>query len=78
MREVYKIVSVTKYYGEGNEDYWTTDTKKASNTYLCDKINYHEPRGEGDSHYCDIYKGENFTRLFSPSKIEFEKIDEVK
>ena len=73
-KETFKITSVTKCYGDGNEDYFTTDK---STTYGCDKIVYHEPQGEGDAHYCDIYKGENFTRLFSPSKIQFNKIENL-
>ena len=71
----FKVTSVTKYYGDGNEDYWTTES---DGRYRCDKIEYYQPMHDGGSYFVDVYFGDNFIRLFNPSKIEFEKVKEVK
>ena len=45
------------------------------------KIEYHEPQGEGDAHYCDIYyEDETMKRIFRPDEIDFDcsDKDEVK
>lgn len=75
MNKEFKITSVTKYYGDGNEDYWTTES---SSKYKCDRIEYYQPIYDGGSHFVDVYFGNDFIRLFNPSKIEFVKISEVK
>jgi hypothetical protein len=39
-------------------------------------IEYHEPRGEGDQHYCDVnYVGGKTLRIFRPDSIVFEEDD---
>ena len=41
-------------------------------------IQYHEPQGEGDQHYCDIYLSDGIMkRVFRPESISFEFIDPV-
>ena len=39
----------------------------------CDKIEYHEPRGDGDRHYCDITIGVETTRVFNLSEVCFKE-----
>ena len=35
-------------------------------------IEYHEPSGEGDAHYCDVgFKGGTVKRIFRPDTVEF-------
>ena len=42
-------------------------------------IKYHEPAGNGDAHYCDVYfwNGEN-KRYFNINEIEFFSVEEKK
>jgi hypothetical protein len=43
---------------------------KALNGSVVDRIMYHEPRGEGDQHYCDIYYvNGSLERIFRPDSI---------
>ena len=34
-----------------------------------DKIEYHEPKGEGDKHYCDVYRENVVNRVFEPKEV---------
>lgn len=46
--------------------------------YKADKIVYHEPRGEGDRHYADIYKPDGTViRTFNLSSVTFMKDGEA-
>lgn len=39
-----------------------------------EKIEYHEPAGPGDQHYCDIYmKDGSVKRVFNLNEINFDK-----
>lgn len=41
---------------------------------VVDAIEYHEPQGEGDAHYCDIlFSDGTVERLFRPNSINFSK-----
>lgn len=68
-----KVKGVTMVYGCTSEaleeEYYIVDSKSP---YGCDKIEYHQPMGEGDRHYVDVYRGKTVYRLFNPTKIEFE------
>ena len=46
---------------------------------LVTQIEYHEPMGEGDQHYCDIYYDDgDVVRMFRPDFITFELESEEK
>lgn len=38
-----------------------------------DKIEYHEPKGEGDKHYCDVYREDVVNRVFEPKEVIFKR-----
>jgi hypothetical protein len=41
---------------------------------VVESITYHEPMGEGDAHYCDVfYSNGSCDRIFKPDSIEFVK-----
>ena len=43
-----------------------------------DRIEYHEPQGEGDAHYCDVYYTNGYEyRVFKPDSILFSNDKEV-
>lgn len=47
--------------------------KYVSSEVYVTNITYHEPRGEGDAHYCDVYfSDEDTLRLFRPDEITFQ------
>jgi hypothetical protein len=66
---------VTKVYGCTSEaleeKYWVVGS--ANTNITCDKIEYNEPRGQGDLHYCDVFVGNKIIRVFEPTEIEFER-----
>ena len=72
MIENKKVVEMLKVYGCTSEaleeDYYVL----GDGVYGCDRIEYHEPKGTGDRHYCDVYKDKKVYRIFEPTKIEFE------
>ena len=42
-----------------------------------ERIEYHEPQGEGDSHYCDMSsQGIRVIRVFRPDFIRFKEVEE--
>ena len=60
-----KVVSVTKLYTTDSEATWEVGKS-------CIKIEYHEPRGDGDAHYCDISLMDGkMIRVFRPDDIVF-------
>ena len=68
------IKSVYKVYGENEESYYEVGEISIYKESKVTKITYHEPRGTGDTHYCDIEYAETGkkTRLFRPDEIEWE------
>lgn len=38
-----------------------------------DKILYHEPKGEGDKHFVDVFSDNRRIRMFNMVSIEFEE-----
>lgn len=52
----------------GGEDYYSAVVGK--NDVI--SIEYHEPKGEGDKHYCDIEHESGIRRVFNICSIEFE------
>lgn len=67
------VVSViTKWYAtnENGEEYMRYHVGKDE----VGRIDYHEPKGEGDHHYVDIHFNDgNMLREFRPTTIEFSK-----
>lgn len=60
-----------------NEEQIDIKVSKAPDYSGCKRIEYHQPGGEGDAHYCDVehwYGG--VTRIFRPDIIEFEDSQE--
>ena len=48
--------------------------KLCGGNVIVSQIEYHEPQGEGDAHYCDvIYSDGCKTRIFRPDSIDFFK-----
>ncbi len=39
------------------------------------RIRYHEPQGEGDKHYCDVYINDEIIREFKLDHVVFENPD---
>lgn len=50
-----------------------TDTLVEAGKDGVEKIKYHEPRGEGDKHYCDVYKENVVNRVFEPKEVIFKR-----
>ena len=46
---------------ENGEEFTRAETGKHGVT----RIKYHEPAGEGDRHYCDIYEESGYFRVFN-------------
>lgn len=62
VKSLYKIDSVA-------EDNW--NYKVGHN---CESIEYHEPQGDGDAHYCDVkFSDGRNTRVFRPDEVEFQE-----
>ncbi len=40
------------------------------------RIEYHEPKWQGDSHYCDVFRDGEKLRVFYPDEITFEEVEE--
>ena len=57
-----------------NHENWDYYIGKKYGGEVIEKIEYHQPQGEGDAHYCDIiYTSGNVDRIFRPDSIEFIK-----
>ena len=75
-----KVINVYKSYGE--TDVFLAIGEEYNGKRVTD-IKYHEPRGEGDAHYCDVYyNNKTCTRILRPDEIDFncetigaEKVD---
>ena len=58
-------------------DRWSTDTNSPSWEtvevgFTIKRITYHEPMGEGDAHYCDVFfTNGNMERYFRPRSVVF-------
>jgi hypothetical protein len=64
-----KVSCVTKEFPVDGSIY--SATKQVANVT---KIDYHEPLGNGDVHYCDVHHSDGVVqRIFRPDFIEFEK-----
>jgi len=61
-------VDINWYCVDENGEQCTTYTVGHRN---CTEIMYHEPLGEGDRHYCDIFCGEEKLRVFNINRIVF-------
>ena len=61
-----EVISITKVYDSTDgECMWEVGKS-------CTKIKYHEPRGDGDAHYCDISLMDGkMIRVFRPDDIVF-------
>ena len=63
MKEYEKVIAIT---------YGTDDELSFKVGYLsCTKIEYHNPMGNGDRHYCDVYFKRSKVRIFNISSVEF-------
>ncbi len=67
-----EIKNIYKEYQDKHADFYEIDKKDVVN------IVYHEPRGEGDSHFVDVmfYNGD-LKRIFKPDSITWGKKKEV-
>lgn len=69
-----KILQIYKEYIDGEFDYWWLN-KEVDEGITVTRIEYHEPRGEGDAHYCDVYMNNGkMRRVFRPDNIDFEEV----
>jgi hypothetical protein len=67
-----KVKSVYKEYATSNESdhHFIGQLKNTDREVML--IEYHEPSGEGDAHYCDVgFKSGTVKRIFRPDTIEF-------
>lgn len=74
-----QVLSVYKeFFPNGKSDYrarYFVSEKESNANGACSKIEYHEPKGEGDAHFCDCYGFDGtIDRLFRPDSITFKEI----
>lgn len=68
MKDVYQLY---KEYSNGEYENWYVG-KDIRGDQIVTKIEYHEPHGEGDAHYCDVYMSNGgMRRVFRPDNIDF-------
>ena len=60
------VILISKEYANDVVEY-------AVGKFSVERIEYHEPQGEGDAHYCDVYfQGIRVMRVFRPDFIDFK------
>lgn len=66
------VIKVTKIYANGEELFFNSEYEK-ENKYSCQFMRYHEPQGEGDAHYVDVFHWDGkVTRVFRPDEVVFK------
>jgi hypothetical protein len=65
------LVIYNWFYSTGQEGEQFTQARVGNGSI--DAIDYHEPMGEGDAHYCDItYTNGKTDRVFNLNSVEFD------
>jgi len=66
------VREIKQFYKEYHEDDEAVYIGKQYSGEEVTKLLYHEPQGEGDAHYVDVYIDDKLTeRVFRPDNIEF-------
>jgi len=66
VRQIYK----EHHDSEGSYDLWFVG-KDCNAGVVVSSIDYHEPSGEGDAHYCDVnFSNGSVRRVFRPDTID--------
>ena len=69
-----KVVHVFKDYTGDEFESYTVDKPSLDGSVVID-IEYHQPAGEGDAHYCDItFSDGKYKRLFRPDVVDFREV----
>lgn len=69
------VYQVYKEYLDGEVENWWVG-KEVGIDHTVTKIEYHQPAGEGDAHYCDVHIGNGTVRrVFRPDNIDFGEVE---
>ena len=69
------VYQTYKEYANGECETWYLN-RDTGGGCIVTKIEYNEPRGEGDAHYCDVHMSNGkMRRVFRPDNIDFGEVE---